>query len=80
LKPEHETKINELIVVMAAALRSEARILYKSGAINAESYNENEYRLAKLILTAAIERRSEDFSPAPWDREGHQEVKNLISV
>ena len=76
MNPKHQDKINEIINSHAANLRLECERLYRSGMIDPEQFNPDEYVLAKILLTAAIDRTKYDWRPL--DNGYRQEVKNLI--
>ena len=75
MKPEHESKINELINTITSTLRVTAIGLGRSGAINEDDYNPDEYVLAKILVSAAMRRHVDDFYPL--DKKYRHEVKNL---
>jgi hypothetical protein len=77
MKSKHQDKINELADLMASALKIECQKLVSSGAIDESDYDADEYKLAKLLMTAAMHRLKDEFAP----RYGLvKELKNLIRV
>ncbi len=76
MKPEHQSKLDELIDAYAAELKIKAQSLYHSGALDVESFSPDEYVLAKLLITAAIYDTKDDF--APLSSEHKKVLKNLI--
>lgn len=75
---KHQAKINELIDQYATFLRTECRKLISSGMIDVDAYQDDDYRLAKIILTAAIKRTQDDFRME--DRVFFDEFTNLMNV
>lgn len=57
----HKKKIEELSEQIKESVRQEAMRLYHSGGIDREEYNEDEYSLAKVLLTAAMENVKDSF-------------------
>ncbi len=64
-------RCNELIDVLADAMKGTCQRLYNSGGVNVEDYSPEEYVLAKILVTAAMRKHSEDYSPLDpkWRRE-----------
>ena len=72
------TKINEMLTMTDGAIdfiRSEAKILLNQGVIDFEKYSTG-YRLAKIVLTVSLINCSYQYRP--FDKEGVQEVNNLL--
>ena len=67
MNPKTQDKINELVDLFAASLKAECERLYRSGAVDVDSYDADNYILPKVLVTAAIRRRKDDF--APFDKE-----------
>jgi hypothetical protein len=76
MKPEHQEKVGELIDAMASTLRITAQRLYRSGAIDPDRYSVDEYALAKLLVTAAMYRHRDDYSPR-YNARYVDDLKNL---
>ena len=68
-------KVRELAQTMRQDLIEEAERLFDSGAIEKKEYDDD-YRLPKILITAAIKRRGDGFSPLA--DEGKAELKNLL--
>lgn len=76
MKREHKKKINELIKTFNEGLSAEVERLYNSGGIDPADY-EDDYILPKIILTAALYHRKDDFRPL---YEPHTSAfKNLLN-
>jgi len=75
MKAEHETKINELVLTLASSIKVKAMALGSSGAIDQDNYNVDEYVLAKILVTAAINDQKDAF--APFRDKDKKTVKNL---
>jgi len=67
MNPEHQKKVDELIQIILADLRSTARRLYHSGGINARDYNKDKYILAKILISVAMKEHVNDFYPLAPD-------------
>jgi len=63
MNPRHQEKVAELIDSLASRMKATAERLYKSGGISPESFDENYYALAKVLVTAAIRQHADDFNP-----------------
>jgi hypothetical protein len=74
--PEHHQKVDELIETMASTLRITVHRLYHCGGIDPDSYDTNNYVLAKILVTAAMRHHVDDFAP-PFEKEDIEAVKNL---
>lgn len=75
MKAEHEAKINELVDTLAASIKVKALALGSSGAIDQDDYSVDEYVLAKILVTAAINDLKDSF--APFREADKRTVKNL---
>jgi hypothetical protein len=60
---KHHAKIKELIKSYSKTLLEDCEKLLKSGMIDPEEFDQEEYALAKIILTAAIERTQDCYKP-----------------
>ena len=78
MNPKTQDKINELVDLFAASLKAECERLYRSGAVDVDSYDADNYILPKVLVTVAIRRRKDDF--APFDKERKRAVKNLTRI
>ena len=78
MNPKTQEKINELADLFAASLKEECERLYRSGAVDVGSYDPDHYILPKILVTAAILRRKDDYSP--FTKERKRAVKNLIRI
>jgi len=73
--PKHEAKINELIAAMAEELKVVCQRLYKSRGIDIKKYDPDEYVLAKILVTAAMEDCKGTLRPLFG--EYREDLKNL---
>ena len=78
MNPKTQDKINELVDLFAASLKEECERLCRSGAVDVGSYDPDNYVLPKLLVTAAILRRKDEF--APFTKERKHTVKNLTRI
>jgi len=78
MNKQHEKKIKELIKTYSITLLDDCLKMYNSGMIDTESYNQDEYVLAKILVTAAIERTKDAYRPLHDDHRA--ELKNLMHV
>ena len=78
MNPKTQDKINELVDLFAASLKVECERLCRSGAVDANSYDPDYYVLPKLLVTAAIRRRKDDF--APFDKGHKHTITNLTKI
>jgi hypothetical protein len=60
------------------SLVQEINYLLESGALNPAQY-ENDFRLPKIVLYAAIMRIADNYSPLPHDTKGKKESNNLVN-
>ena len=75
MKAEHETKIRDLVERLSLSIAAKAVQLGKSGGIDENDYSVDEYVLAKILVTAAMEDLKDSYMPS---REKHKRVvKNL---
>ena len=81
MNPKTQEKINELVDLFAASLRVECERLYRSGAVDVESYDPDHYALPKILVTAAILRRKDDFAPLLDNKGRHKRtIENLTRI
>lgn len=78
MNPKTQDKINELVDLFASSLKVECERLYRSGAVDVDSYDPDLYILPKVLVTAAILRRKGDYSP--FTKEHKRAVKNLRRI
>jgi len=52
----HQRKVAELVDSFSAILKIECEKLYRSNMVEVESFSPDEYILAKILVSAAIER------------------------
>lgn len=71
---EFAEKYEELIGKTIDNLKEEGLCLFRSGAVDPSSY-ENDYQLPKIILTVALEKMAREWSP--HTDEGRRELANL---
>lgn len=75
---KHIDKTNEILNLLVSSMRVDIQKLIRSGAIDLDAYNPDEYVLAKILVTAAMRRSKNDFQPL---LDEHREiVKNLEVV
>jgi len=75
MHPIHIEKINDIVNSMTASIKTEAQRLAKSGAIDLESYDPEEYTLAKILVTAAMRNLTDDY--APLNKRYFEDLENL---
>ena len=63
MHPEHQRKAHELIDLMASNMKIEVERLYRSGAVDVESYSPDTFRLAKMLVTVAARNTRNIFDP-----------------
>ena len=78
MNPKIQDKINELVGLLTTSLKVECERLYRSGAVDVDSYDADNYILPKILVTAAILRRKGDF--APIAKNYKDEVENLTRI
>ena len=72
---KHLERINELLDTVRAELLYDAARLLNSGMIDPDQYNDEEFALAKIVVTAALDRNVMIVAPL---RKADQTVcKNL---
>lgn len=74
-KAKHLVKINELLDTVRAELLYESTRLLNSGGIDPDQYDDDEFRLAKIVVSAAIDRNSQMVFPVR--KEDQRIYKNL---
>ena len=62
-KEKHLERINELLDTVRAELLYESARMLNSSMVDPYQYNDEEYRLAKIIVTASLHRQSVMFAP-----------------
>ena len=75
MKAEHEAKIHELVDSLATSIKVKAMALSSSGGINEDDYSVDEYILAKILVTAAVEDLKDVYMP--FGTADRKTVKNL---
>ena len=71
----HQRKVAELVDSFSAILKIECEKLYRSNMVEVESFSPDEYILAKILVSAAIEREKTFWrEPGKWRKE----IDNLI--
>ena len=78
LETRHIEKVRELVEQYSESLLDEASHLIGSGSVDLEDYSADSYLLSKLLLTAAIHRTMDDYSPGFLARECAKTIRNLI--
>ena len=78
MNPKTQDKINELVDLFASSLRVECERLYRSGAVDVDRYDLDQYVLPKILVTAAILRLKDEFSPL--HKQQTETVKNLTKI
>jgi hypothetical protein len=71
----HKDKMKELIRNLMPVMVKTCEQFYNSGAINISAFNPDEYILAKILVTAAMEKHTEDYQP--FHDEYKKEIQNL---
>lgn len=61
--PGHRHNIYNLVDNYAAKLKKEVEMLYYSKEIEVDEYDQADYRLAKVLITAAIRRTKDSYAP-----------------
>jgi hypothetical protein len=69
-----KSKVKELVKTLAADIEHEAIALSRTGAVDASEFDDD-YRLPKILVTAAVESRKNGFRPLCTDDRKH--VANL---
>lgn len=64
MNPMHEEKVNEVIKNIAETLKATCKRLCKSGGIDVESYSPEEFVLAKILISVAMEQCKDVFYPS----------------
>lgn len=75
MHPNHIEKINDLVNSMTTSIKTEAHRLGESGAIDLESYDPEEYALAKILVTAAMRNLVDAY--APLNKRYFEDLENL---
>jgi hypothetical protein len=75
MHPNHIEKISELADSITASIKLEARRLGESGAVDLETYDPEEYALAKILITAAMRNLADNY--APLNRRYFEDLENL---
>jgi len=75
MKAEHEAKIHELVNTLASSIKIKAMALGSSGGIDEDDYSVDEYVLAKILVTAAVEDLKDVYMP--FGSADRKTVKNL---
>lgn len=75
MKKAHKKKVVELINSLIPELKSTCERLYNSGALDVDQYSTEEYVLAKILVTAAMEQHAADYHPL--DDTHRQDLHNL---
>ena len=60
---KHLQKIDELAASIVEPLKTTARKLYHSGAIDVDKFDPDKITLAQILLTAAVHNHKYDFAP-----------------
>jgi hypothetical protein len=76
MNPMHEANVDELIKDMAKVLKANCVRLYKSGALDIESYDVSGFALAKILLTASMEQCKDQSYP--FTDTFRKDVENLL--
>ena len=79
MNPKTQDKINELVDLFASSLKVECERLYRSGAVDVESYDPDKYALPKILVTAAILRLKDEFAPL-FNKDHKRTIKNLAKI
>ena len=78
MNPKTQDKINELVGLFASSLKVECERLCRSGAVDVDRYDLDQYVLPKILVTAAILRLKDEFSPL--HKQQTETVKNLTKI
>ena len=76
MNPKHQAKIQELVGYFASTVVVTAQRLYSSGGIDVTTYDEDQYALSKILVSAAIEQHMKDFYPL-HSKEHMEDMKNI---
>lgn len=69
-------KCRTLMKKVRSGIISECERLLNSGAVDPADYDDN-FRLAKEVMTAALRHEADQWAPLPWDNLGQKVVRNL---
>jgi hypothetical protein len=75
MDPQHQEKCRELIDEIASRLKLECYRLYHSGGIDPEDYSVDDYRLAKILVTASVMKAVDWYYPTRG--EDRTAMKNM---
>lgn len=75
-----ELRIEELLDRHRKDVVETADRLLHSGLIDPESYHGGEFRLAKVLLTAALRETVNTFAPPPSFKKERADINNLKHV
>jgi len=74
----HLKNVEKLADGIRDAIITDCLFLLKSGGVDSDRYNTDEYTLAIILVSAAIERNKHNFYPTSHDHV--QTTKNLIRM
>ena len=80
MKEQHIEKARELVEQYGETLLDEIVSLANSGMIDFEGGSPDSYIPAKLLITAAIHRTKDAYSPPAFNKSLVRAVKNLIKA
>jgi hypothetical protein len=75
MDPQHQEKCRELIDEIASRLKVECCRLYNSGGIDPAHYSADDYRLAKILVTASMMKAINWYYPIHG--ENRETMENL---
>lgn len=75
---KHLVKVQEKLDNMNAIMMADIKKMLKSGMVDLDSYSPDDYRLAKVLVTAAMERNKDvcRIYGVNWK----EDIKNLINM
>lgn len=77
MKTKHDDKIRELSLDFADSIYIESLRLLNSGGIDYNSYDQDDYLLAKIVISAAIKNKEDVYTPK-YDK-AKKDYKNLLN-
>jgi hypothetical protein len=75
-----QDKVNELVYLFASSLKLECQRLYHSGDIDISRFDFSQYALSKVLLTAALHRMKDEYTPPIHNPKLKDDVINLIKM
>lgn len=72
-------KVTELLGDLYKSLKLECDRLYRSGGIDINRYDINQYALAKVLISAAVQNMADVYYPK-HDKAKQEDIKNLTRI